>query len=149
MSAKMHSDAVKQKRAATREASEERKERIQTHVRSSMTDSIAHAVVLKDGDLFFLTEPDGSVPLDGEHGLGLYYHDCRFLNGYELKLGNTKPNTLASNAAVGFRGTIELTNPDLKSKNGKLINQETVGIKWERLLDDTKQMDSDALVFHN
>lgn len=150
MSAKIHSgDAVKQKRAATTEASEERKERVQTHVRSSMTDSIAHAVVLKDGDLFFLTEPDGSVPLDGEHGLGLYYHDCRFLNGYELKLGNTKPNTLASNAAVGCRGTIELTNPDLKSKNGKLINQETVGIKWERLLDDTKQMVSDALVFHN
>jgi 5-deoxy-D-glucuronate isomerase len=35
---------------------------------------IADAVVIKDQDVFFLSKPDGSVPINGQHGYGLYYH---------------------------------------------------------------------------
>jgi hypothetical protein len=94
--------------------------------------------VVKEGDVFFLCEPDGSVPLGGEHGFGLYYHDYRFLNGYELKLANTKPETLMATADRGFMAIIELANPDIKLGNGKLIRKEELGIKWERLIDGDK-----------
>lgn len=48
----------------------------------SIDDSIARALIVKEGDLFFLSDRDGMVPLGLQHGLGLYYHDCRFLSGY-------------------------------------------------------------------
>jgi glycogen debranching enzyme len=119
----------------TPEERQERKQRIQTHGRSSVTRSIADAVVVKAGDLFFLSEPNGRVPLGDTHGYGLYYHDCRFLNGYELKLASTDPDLLAATADRGFMSIIELTNPDLKTAHGQLIRKEQVGITWERTLD--------------
>lgn len=62
---------------------------------SSSQLGVADAVVLKDEDIFLLTARDGSVPLGGKHGLGLYYHDCRFLDGYELTVGGEKNEDLA------------------------------------------------------
>ena len=103
----------------TPEERQERKQRIQTHGRSSVTRSIADAIVIKAGDMFFLSEPNGRVPLGGTHGYGLYYHDCRFLNGYELKLAQTDPDLLAASADRGFRSFTELTNPDLKATDGQ------------------------------
>ena len=55
---------------ATPEERQERKQRIQTHGRSSMTGSIAEAIVIKAGDMFFLSEPNGRVPLGDTHGYG-------------------------------------------------------------------------------
>ena len=40
----------------------------------------------KDGDVFLVTNQNGNVPMKGPHGFGLYYHDCRFLDGYLLRL---------------------------------------------------------------
>ncbi|MEW6299408.1 MAG: glycogen debranching N-terminal domain-containing protein, partial [Thermodesulfobacteriota bacterium] len=71
----------------------EREDRVLTQGEPSIVHSITDAVVVKDGDLFFLTTPDGIVPLEDGHGYGLYYHDCRFLNGYELDLGGIRPDT--------------------------------------------------------
>jgi len=122
----------------TPEEKQERKQRIQTHGRSSVTRSIAGAIVVKAGDMFFLSEPNGRVPLSDMHGYGLYYHDCRFLNGYELKLGHAEPDLLAASANRGFTSIIELTNPDLKMAHGQLIRKEQVGITWERTLDTEK-----------
>src|SRR5262245_45888639 len=70
---------------------------------TSITRSIAHAVVIKDGDIFFLCEPDGAAPLETGHGFGLYYHDCRFLSGYELRVGGRGPDPLVWNADRGFQ----------------------------------------------
>ena len=36
-----------------------------------MVRSIAHAVVIKHQNIFFLSESDGEVALEGAHGLGL------------------------------------------------------------------------------
>src|SRR5919199_144268 len=111
------------------EERQKRKDHMLTHGRSSMTRSIAEAVVIKGEDLFFLTEPDGSVPIEGGHGFGLYYHDCRFLNGYEMKMNGARPDKLVSTAAPGFMMVIELTNPDLQESDGRVIKKETIGMK--------------------
>ena len=106
--------------------------RVVQHGRASTTSSIAHAIVIKHDELFFLCEPNGDVPMDRSHGLGLYYHDCRYLDGYELRLGDMPADRLAGSAAAGFWATFELTNSDLKSPDGSLIEKERVGIRWER-----------------
>src|SRR5438046_9403412 len=57
----------------------------------SIKGSVAEALVIKNGNLFFLSEPDGRDPLAPGHGVGLCYDDCRLLNGYELKTGGMTP----------------------------------------------------------
>jgi hypothetical protein len=94
----------------------ERKQRILTRGAPSITESIADAVVAKNGNLFFLAQPDGRMARGDSHGLGLYYHYCRFLKSYELKLAGAAPNGLASSVARGFMAVFQLTNPDINLK---------------------------------
>jgi glycogen debranching enzyme len=111
------------------------RDRILHKQRPALVGAIAEAVVIKDEDVFFLCEPDGTVPLKGAHGFGLYYHDCRFLNGYEIQLASTRPNKLAATAHKGFEADLELTNSDLRAGHGKLIQKEALGIRWTRTID--------------
>src|SRR4051812_26358636 len=137
------------KNSMSPEQKEDRKQRIQTHGRASMTRSIADAVVIKDGDLFFLCEPSGRVPLEGEHGFGLYYHDCRFLRGYEMKLAQTDLDLLAATAHRGFLSIVELTNPDITMPGGRLVRKEQLGVKWEHTLNNNERRLEDVLTFQN
>ncbi len=146
---RQHKHAAEQGRAKTKRENNERKRRLQSDGRSSVTRSIAHAVVLKDRDLFFLCEEDGSVPLKGNHGLGLYYHDCRYLSGYEFKLGAAKATVLVCTGMSGFGATLELTNPDLRINNRDLIRKDEIGIKLERLLDNDQPALRDVFTFRN
>ncbi len=82
-------------------------------LRPALTPSIADALTLKHGDLFFVTESDGDVPADQIHATGLYYHDCRFLDGYEFRLAGRRQEALVSTAGRGYQSLIELTNPEL------------------------------------
>src|SRR5262250_1292544 len=77
------------------------------------TRGISEAIAIKDGSVFFLSERDGNVPLTPDHGFGLYYNDCRFLNGYELTVGGRKAEVLVRNAERDFMATLGLFNPDL------------------------------------
>jgi hypothetical protein len=113
------------------------------------TASIAHAIVIKDGDVFFLSECDGRVPLDSHHGFGLYYHDCRFLSGYDLKLSGRRPEQLVWTADTGFRAVLGLTNPDIETRNGTRIEKHNIEIKWVRIIDGAKRALYDDIAFRN
>jgi hypothetical protein len=78
---------IPSRRAGARRTSRDRqtrKHRLLSHGLPSVTRSIADAIVLKQGDLSLIADPDGQLPATTTHGLGLYYHDCRFLRTYEL-----------------------------------------------------------------
>lgn len=126
-----------------------RTERVLTKQRAAITQSIAEALVIKDGDLFFLSEPDGKVPLDGAHGCGLYYHDCRYLDGYEMRVANTDLEVLAASAAAGRGAVHELTNPDIRLAGGRLLEKEDLGIKLERTIDGERLTLHDELTIQN
>jgi glycogen debranching enzyme len=100
--------------------------------------SISDAVVAKDEDIFLLSRPSGDVPLDGEHGLGLYYHDCRYLGGYELTLNDAAPTALDADASRGFALLFALTNPKLALPDGGSLDPQSVGIKRERVIEHAK-----------
>jgi glycogen debranching enzyme len=99
---------------------------------AALTRSIAHAVVIKDEDIFFLCEPDGSVPLEAGHAFGLYYHDCRILNGYELRLGGRKPDRLVWTADDGSLAVLGLSNADIRTYDGRPLPRHSVEIRWSR-----------------
>lgn len=109
---------------------------------------IAEAVVIKDGNLFFLTERDGNVPIGSGHGFGLYYNDCRFLNGYELTLGGSKPEVLVRNAERDFMATLGLFNPDLRF-DGRDLLKHSVEIRWERATSGEHLALFDSITFQN
>jgi glycogen debranching enzyme len=90
--------------------------------------------VIKDEDLFFLTDPTGDVPLNNDQGFGLYYHDCRFLQGYEFRIARTRPNALAATSGQGSTSQFILTNPDLRQLNGTKLAKQSVGITWHRTI---------------
>jgi glycogen debranching enzyme len=103
----------------------------------SKTLSIDDSLTLKDGNLFFLCKTFGDVPFSEESAEGLYYHDCRYLDGYELRLADRPMESLVSTSAKGYQALIELTNPDLFRPDGELFaHSEEIGVKWTRTLDE-------------
>src|SRR6476659_867577 len=114
----------------------------------SIHGNVAEAIVIKNGNLFFLSEPDGTLPLAPGHGFGLYYHDCRFLNGYELKICGKKPEVLVRNADRGFMATLGLSNPDV-NLNGKALPKHSVEIRWERIASAEDLALVDTLLLQN
>lgn len=115
---------------------------------STIQGSISDALVLKNGNLFFLSQRDANVPLTGRHGFGLYYQDCRFLNGYELTIGGRKPEVLIHTADAGFMATLGLSNPDLNC-NGHVVAKHALEMRWERVLSADDLTLSDTLLVRN
>ncbi len=76
--------------------------------------NVARAMVIKAADIFFLSEPNGEIPVGNQDGFGLYYHDCRFLDGYTIQLAGTQPNVLLALADRGSLAQFELTNEKLE-----------------------------------
>ena len=112
-----------------------RKKQLLTRGVPSVTRSIADAVCIKTGNIFLVTESDGSIPVRDGHGFGLYYHDCRFLNGYQFQLADSAPIVLAGATGTSGSATFELTNPHLEFGDGKQLPSGQIGIAWERQLD--------------
>ncbi len=127
----------------------EPRHRVLNKGRVSLTRNIAHAVVVKDRDVYFIVGRDGLVPLNGKHGLGLYYHDCRFLDGYEVTIAGEEFEELAAGAARGFMARFELTNPDLRVPGGPLIQKEEIGCTWDRVIDGDHLRLCDVLTIEN
>lgn len=138
-----------QHRSPLEQERQERKQRVLTKRTPSITRSIAEAVVIKSGNPYFLAEPTGDVTLGGEHGFGLYYHDCRYLNGYELRLGGARPTTLVGSAERGFSAVFQFTNPDLRLEHGRLIPKETISGRWLRVIDGERLALDDLLTLEN
>ena len=114
---------------------------------TAVTSSIAHAVVLKDDDLFFLCQPDGTVPLELNHGFGLFYHDCRYLSGYDVRLGGKKPDSLVWNADSGVKAVLALSNADIRTLDGRRLDKHSIEVKWERVVDGVRLALFDEVTF--
>lgn len=130
-------------------AKHQRKQRLLTQATPALVPSIADALVIKDGAVFFLCSRDGDVPVEGNHGLGLYFHDCCYLNGYELRIAGARPNALAATAARGYCALLQLTNPEIRTPNGTVLPKENLDIKWERVIDAEKLALDESLIFRN
>ena len=98
--------------------------------------------ILKHQNLFLLSDAYGDVHLDGR-GLGLYSDDTRVLSTYDLRLNGIRPVVLRAGPAAGYRGTIQLTNPDfVHSPTGAddgseiVLRRQSLGIVRERVMSE-------------
>ena len=130
-------------------AARERAEAIPAETSSADVESIADAVVIKDGEPFFLCPPDGQIPIPRGHGYGLYHHDTRFLSGYELKLNGSRLGSLAAVAVSSDTAVLELTNPTINLNDGWSIAKERLAVRWTRELEGDRPELHDRIAIHN
>jgi glycogen debranching enzyme len=93
--------------------------------------NLAETVVIKDGNLFLVSLRDGRLPANEPHPLGLWYRDCRFLSGHELRIVGVPPRLLAASDARGGQAVHELTNPEL-SLDGRRLPAQSLRVRLER-----------------
>ena len=103
---------------------------------ASRTAELTDTVVLKEGNAFLVSTREGAVPLEGDHPLGLYLDDGRFLSGHELRVGGAPPRLLVTSEVSGAEVVHELTNPALDLPGGGALALQTLQIRLERTLVD-------------
>jgi glycogen debranching enzyme len=111
--------------------------------------NVARAVVTKAGDVFFLSEQNSEVPADNQDGFGLYYHDCRYLDGYRIRFAGSPPNVLVSAANRGSIAEFELTNEQLQLPGGKTVPVQTFGVHLQRVIDGERLTVHDVITIDN
>lgn len=92
--------------------------------------------VIKENDLFLLTDTSGNIPENHPYGLGLYTKDTRFLSKLDLKINGEDPILLHSDAAENYKATIMLTNPHMEKDVELILWRESVEIKRSRFIHD-------------
>jgi glycogen debranching enzyme len=97
--------------------------------------NLADTIVIKDGNVFLVTTPDGRLPADAEHPLGLWFRDCRFLCVHELRICEQLPRLLTATDAAGTQAVHELTNPDLELADGHKLPGESLRLRVERTVE--------------
>ena len=112
--------------------------------------SIADAMVLKDRDLFMVTDRSGNVPGTVGHGFGLYLHDCRFVSTLQLAVGGVVLEPRATDDSRGNVAFIELGNDvDIGLADGSTLARQRLVVELRRTLDGARRTVFDDLWFRN
>jgi glycogen debranching enzyme len=90
--------------------------------------------VIKENDLFLLTDESGNIIENHQYGMGLYTKDTRFLNKFNLKINGETPILLSSNADENYMATILLTNPHMEQEEELILWRESVEIERKRFI---------------
>lgn len=96
--------------------------------------------VIKDNDLFLLTDLSGDViPPPGagdgqQEGYGLYRSDTRFLSRMELLINGRKPIVLSSEADQNYLSETVLTNPHMEANGELILWRESVELRRTRFI---------------
>ncbi|CEG25755.1 amylo-alpha-1,6-glucosidase [Bacillus sp. B-jedd] len=90
--------------------------------------------VIKEDDLFLLTDNKGNIPVDHPYGLGLYTKDTRFLSRFNVLINGEEPILLASDAAENYMAKILLTNPHMETEEELVLWRESVEIERTRFI---------------
>jgi glycogen debranching enzyme len=94
--------------------------------------NLSDTTVVKAGNAFCVASRDGGLPLAGDHPLGLYLNDCRFLRGHELRVGGQPLRLLVASDAAGSAAVYELTNPDVPLSDGGRLPLQSLRVRVER-----------------
>ncbi|GGG04065.1 amylo-alpha-1,6-glucosidase [Paenibacillus abyssi] len=91
--------------------------------------------VIKEGDIFLLTEPNGDITENNEAGHGLYTKDTRFLSRLELLIDGEKPSVLSSNADKSYFASIRLMKVRQDEGAIELLRERFIyqGVLYERI----------------
>jgi glycogen debranching enzyme len=91
-------------------------------------------VILKEDQVFVVSDLNGDIPHGNEQGLGLYRADTRYLSVYELRVNGLLPILLNNSIDRAYVATFQLVNPALKNPDGSPIPRQTLSIRRSRFV---------------
>ena len=109
-------------------------DRVKIHEAHTQVKDILGALVIRDGSLTLVTMQNGDIPIDENHGYGLYHRDCRFLSGYTLKCNGKAPTDILSSDEKGYACISVLTNQPYKDSKGQVVDKDTLSIRRDRII---------------
>ena len=90
--------------------------------------------VVKENDLFLLTDEKGNIPSDHPYGPGLYKQDTRFLSSFEMKINGEEPILLSAEAKESYENEMVLTNPHMEENGSLILWRESIELKRKRFI---------------
>lgn len=90
--------------------------------------------VIKENDLFLLTDENGDIVPGSSGACGLYTKDTRFLSRLELSVNGKKPVLLSSSSEDNYQATIRMTNPHMEEDGKLVLWRESVEILRHRFI---------------
>ena len=96
---------------------------------------IRDALVIREGDIFLLTDTAGNVHANNPNGFGLYHGDTRYLSVYDFSFADARPVMLLSTAELGFSEEQVLTNPTMLSDDGRVLPRGSLELRRQRVVD--------------
>ena len=90
--------------------------------------------VLKEHQMFLVSDGRGDIAAHNVDGQGLYWRDTRFLSLYELRLGTGQPQLLSSTGEHNFMTTLQFGNPAFQTADGQNVPARSISIRRNRFL---------------
>ncbi len=112
-------------------------------------EDIHNALVIRERDLFLITETSGGVPLGNPSGYGLYYNDMRHLSCFEFSFSASAAMVLLSTAEKGFSSEQVITNFWMKDARGREVPKGTIQAHRTRVIEDVLEETLELISFNN
>src|SRR5215216_2820228 len=101
------------------------------------TGSVLERAVLKEGQLFLVTDRAGDIKALNLEGHGLYYRDTRHLSLYEMDISGTRLALLSAAGELNFMSNLQFANEMLLGQGGDVLAESrTISIRRNRFLHD-------------
>ena len=93
-------------------------------------------IVIKENEIFLVSDGRGDVSAHAGDGQGLYYHDTRFLSLYQFAVDEFEPVVLATAGELNFLTTLQLANSPTVLPDGQALRARTISVRRTRFLQD-------------
>lgn len=99
--------------------------------------NIQDALIIKENNVFLMTDQEGNLPPDSCEGYGLYKDDTRYLSVYDFSFGKTRPTVLLSTADLGYSSEHHLTNLTMTAVDGTTLPKESLEVTRQRIINES------------
>ncbi len=91
-------------------------------------------MILKENQVFAVSDLNGDAPAGNDLGLGLYREDTRYLCASELRVNGRPPILLNNSVDRAYVATFQLVNPALTNPDGSPIPRQSLSIRRTRFV---------------
>jgi glycogen debranching enzyme len=92
-------------------------------------------LVLKENEVFAVTNGEGDIRAYSIDGQGLYYADTRFLSVFELAIDDIPLQALSATGELSFMNNFQFANLPVTLPNGRAVQARTLSLRRNRFID--------------
>jgi glycogen debranching enzyme len=97
---------------------------------------VLERLVLKENEIFAVTDREGNIRREAVDGQGLYYRDTRFLSVYELAFQDVPLQLLSSAGELNFMSNFQFGNLPSVLPDGIEISARSLSVRRNRFIDN-------------